>query len=112
MRGAERVVGRFAAPRKAGDPVALPQPRHGLAPARQDLVRIGLVAHVPDEAVLRGIEDIMQGQRQLDRPEVRGQVPARAGDRIQDEGAQLVGHVVEFAAVQPAQLRRRIDPFQ
>ena len=44
--------------------------RHALAPAGEDLVRIGLVADVPDHAVVRRVEDVVQRDRQLDRAEV------------------------------------------
>ena len=46
------------------------------APAGEDLVRIGLVADVPDDAVVRRVEDVVQRDRQLDRAEVRRQVAA------------------------------------
>ena len=36
------------------------------APARQELVRIGLVSDVEDEAVTRAIEDAMQRDDELD----------------------------------------------
>ena len=44
--------------------------RHAVAPAGEDLVRIGLVADVPDEAVVRRVEDVVQRDGQLDRAEV------------------------------------------
>ena len=70
MRGAEGVVLALVAAREAGDAAELAQRRHALAPAGQHLVRIGLVAHVPDEAVVRRVEDVVQRDRQLDRAEV------------------------------------------
>ena len=53
MRGAEGVVLALGALGEAGEAAALPQGSDAVAPAGQDLVRIGLVADVPDEAVLR-----------------------------------------------------------
>ncbi|CFP71145.1 Uncharacterised protein [Bordetella pertussis] len=80
--------------------------RHAFAAAGQDLVRIRLMAHVPDDAVMRRVEDIMQRQRQLDRAQVRRQVAARARHRLEHEAAQLVGQPLEFAAVQLPEVGR------
>ena len=91
VRGAEGVVLALVAARKAGDAartgaaVAMP-----LAAAGQHLVGIGLVADVPDDAVVRRVEDVMQRDRQLDRAEIRRQMAAGPADRIDDELAQLV----------------------
>ena len=52
MRGAERVVFALGALGEAGEAVALAQRADAVAPAGEDLVRIGLVADVPDQAVL------------------------------------------------------------
>src|SRR6218665_409555 len=51
MRRAEGVVHALAALRKARDAALLAQRVHALTPAGQYLVRIGLVAHVPYQAV-------------------------------------------------------------
>ena len=48
------------------------------ATAGEDLVRIGLVAHVPDQAVMRRIKTAMQRQRQFHRAQVGGEMPADA----------------------------------
>ena len=45
----------------------MPQPAHLRAPAGEDLVRVGLVADVPDDAVARRVEHVVQRDRQLDR---------------------------------------------
>ena len=66
MRGAEGVVFALDAPRKAGNATQLAQCVHALAPTGEDLVRIGLVADVPHQAVTRRIEHVMQRNRQFD----------------------------------------------
>ncbi|CPQ20226.1 Uncharacterised protein [Bordetella pertussis] len=106
MRGAEGVVLGLAALGKTRDAALLAQVRHAFAAAGQDLVRIRLMAHVPDDAVMRRVEDIMQRQRQLDRAQVRRQVAARARHRLEHEAAQLVGQPLEFAAVQLPEVGR------
>ena len=47
-----------------------------VAPAGQHLVRIGLVADVPHEPVVRRVEDIVQRDRELDGAEAGGEVAA------------------------------------
>ncbi len=53
MRGAERVVFALGALGEAGEAAALAQGADAVAAAGQDLVRIGLVADVPDQPVAR-----------------------------------------------------------
>jgi hypothetical protein len=52
VRGAEGVVLALVAAREAAMPAELAQRVHALAPAGQDLVRVGLVADVPDQPVV------------------------------------------------------------
>jgi hypothetical protein len=109
MRGAEGVVARLAAAGKPGDAIQHAQPRHRFAPAGEDLVRIGLVADVPDDAVLGRIKDVVQRDRQLDRAEVGRQVAAGLGHRLKHEGAQLRRQLAELLALERTQLRRIVD---
>ena len=51
MRRAERVIFAFGALGEAGQAAALAQGAHARAPAGDDLVRIGLMADVPDQTV-------------------------------------------------------------
>ena len=89
--GAERVVVALAALRETAQAAQLPQGVHAFAPAGQYLVRIGLVAHVPYQPVVRGIEHIVQRHREFHRAEVGAQVAAGLGHAGQQKGAQLVG---------------------
>ena len=49
---------------------------HALAPAGEDLVRIGLMADIPDQLVVGRVEDIVQRHGQLDHAEAGAQMPA------------------------------------
>ena len=69
-------------------------------------MRIGLVPDVPDQEVARGVEEVVQGDRQLDRAEVRGEVAAGLRDRADDLVAQLVGELRQLLAGEPSQLLR------
>jgi hypothetical protein len=50
---------------KTGNPAMLAQGRHLIAPAGQNLVWIGLVPDIPDDAVIWRVEHIMQSQREF-----------------------------------------------
>ena len=90
VRRAEGVVFAFAALRKARQAAELAQAVHAVAPAGEDLVRVGLVAHVPDDAVVRRVEHVVQRDRQLHRAEVGAEVAAGARHAVEHELAQLV----------------------
>ena len=96
MRGAERVVFALRALGEAGQAAALAQRADAVAPPGQDLVRIGLMADVPDQPVARRVEDIMQRHGQFDDAEARAEMPARHRDRADRLGAQFIGEPPEI----------------
>ena len=110
--GAEGVVLALAAAREAGNAVVLAQRVHALAPPGEDLVRVGLVANIPDDAVVRGVEHIVQRDGQFYRTQVGRQMAAGARHRFDQEGAQFIAQLRQLLAVKQAQLCRRIDGFQ
>src|ERR1039457_5383932 len=87
--GAEDVVLGFGGIREARQAAGLADRLQAVAPAREHLVRICLVAHVPHEEVVRGVEHVVQSHRQLQRAEARGEVPSRLGNRVDHERARL-----------------------
>ena len=67
-RSAPRRTGRIPIPNGLVKPERPPPWRmraDAVAPAGQDLVRIGLVADVPDQAVVRCVEDVMDCRRSV-----------------------------------------------
>ena len=96
MRGAERVVFAFGALGEAGQAAALPQRADAVAPAGQDLVRIGLVADVPDQPVGRRVEDVVQRDGELDDAKPGAEMAAGPGDGVDRLLAQLVGELPEL----------------
>ncbi len=98
MRRAEGVVFALASLGETRQPAALTQGTDAIASACQDFVRIGLMAHVPDEAVVRRVEDVVDGDRQLDDAQPRPQMAARDRDGVDGFGAQLVGKLFQLLA--------------
>ena len=83
--------------------------RHAVAAAGEDLVRIGLVPDVPDQQVARGLEGVVERDRQLDRAQVRGEVAAGLRDAADDLLAQLVGELSELVDRELAQVGGQVD---
>lgn len=75
----------------------------GKAPG-EELVRISLMASVPDEIVSGGIEDIVEGDGQLDSSEVGGEVAAGMRYVLDKEVTQLIAELRERFARESAQV--------
>ena len=95
MAGAERVVLGFVAAQKTGKPAVLLDRMKLVAAAGKYLMRIGLVADVPDKPVGGRVENIMHRHRQLHRAETRPGMPADARARLDNKAADLVGHFLQ-----------------
>jgi len=64
------VVLALATKKKAVEPLVLTDRRKAVESSGQKLVDITLVAHIENELVLGRIENPVQGNRELDHPEV------------------------------------------
>src|SRR5580700_9557403 len=62
----------------------------------QELVRIGLMADIENELILRGAEDFMQRNGQLYAAEIGSEVPAVDGEDIDDLLADLLCELLQF----------------
>ena len=94
---------------KPDRPLPMPQRADAVAAAGENLVRIGLMADVPDNPVPRGVEYVVQGDRELDHAETGAKVPAGDGDRIDGLGPQFVGDLPELAFLEPPEVVRGVD---
>jgi hypothetical protein len=112
MRGTKGVVFTFIPARKTRQAAQLAQAGHALAPTREDFVRVSLMTHVPDQTVMGGIENVMQGNGQLDCAKVRAQVSAGFGDTFQHKRAQLVCQGAQLRWRQTSQICGGINIFQ
>ena len=106
MRSAERIIRAFRALGEARQPVLHAQGADAVAAPGEDLVRIGLVADVPDDLVARRVEHVVQRHRQLDDAQSRAEMAARDGHRVDGFAAQLFRELLELARLQLAQLLR------
>ena len=96
VRRPERIIFALAALGEAGEAAAHAQGADPVAPAGQDLVRIALVADVPDQPVPRRVEDMVDGDGELDHAEPGAEMAAGHRDRRDRLGAKLVGELAKL----------------
>ena len=109
MGRAKGIIVAFVALGKARQPPRLAQGADAGAPSGQDLVRIGLMPHIPDQPVARRVKNVMQGHRQLNHPKASPKMAT--GDRDGTDGflPQLVGKGWQAIFGNPAQICREQD---
>jgi hypothetical protein len=107
VRRPERVVLALRAPGEAGEAAALAEGADAVAAAGQDLVGVGLVADVPDQPVVRSVEDVMERDGELDHAEAGAEMAAGDRHRRDGLGAKLVGELAKLRRLQPAKLGGR-----
>ena len=93
--------------RKTRDAAQLAQRVHAVTAAGQDLVGIGLVAHVPHQAVFRGVEHMVQRHGQLHRSQVGAEVPAGLRNALSTKPRSSVASTLRSAATVCARLPDR-----
>src|SRR3954469_7966165 len=109
MTDAERVVFAFFPLRKRCQAVFLLDRRDAVAPTGQDLVRIALMADVPDQPIAWRVEKPVQRDSELDDTEPGTEVAARRGDRFDEIRAQLARNLIELGLRNLAQVRGIFD---
>ena len=107
MGRAEGVIGRLGSLGETRQPIFLPDRVHLFASPGQDLVRIGLMADIPDQLVARRIENGMDRHRHLDHTQPRAEMPTRLADRPDGFRAQLIGKAAQLRIAHPLEVGRR-----
>ena len=107
--GAEGVELALDTARKAADAAVLAQTTHAVAATGEDFVRVGLVAHVPHQSVVRRVEHTVQRDGEFHRAQVGAQMAAGLGHAVQDVFTQLIGDLLELVARQAAQVGGGFD---
>jgi len=92
----ERVVLALSACRKRRKSARLLDGMKLFAAPGQNLVWIGLVTHVPNQPVVRRIEDVVQGYREFDCAQSRGKVAATGAHAVNEKLPQLLGQLRKF----------------
>ena len=108
----ERVVLAFRARRKGCQAARLLDGVELLAPARQHLVRIGLMSHVPHDPITGRVKDVVQRDRQLHGSQASGEVTPTGTHALDQKFPQLLGQGRKFRRRQLAQVGRALDGIQ
>src|ERR1700730_8666770 len=106
MADAEGVVLALGPARERRQPSALLDGRELLAPPGQNLVRIGLMAYIPDQPIVGCLVHIMQCHREFDGAESRGKMPAARADALDQKLSQFCRQRRQLVDWQPAQSGR------
>lgn len=93
---AHDVVLGLGARREAGDATVLTNRCEAVAAAREQLVRVALMAHVPDDLVVWAPQDTVQRDGQLDGAERGAEVAADLADARQYRLAKLLREKRQF----------------
>src|SRR5262249_20626874 len=99
MSSAEWVVDTFSALGESGKASALPQGPDAITPARENLVRIGLMTYIPNQLVAGSIEYIVQGDREFHDTQTGPKVPTRRSYRADGLGAKLFCNLMQVCFV-------------
>ena len=83
-----------------------------VAAAGQDLVRVGLVADVPQDLVARRVEQRVQRDRDLAGAEVGAEVAADLADGVDDVLAHLLRDLLQLLVGEAVQVLGRVDRVQ
>ena len=109
MPHAERVVFGLTTFRKTRQTAVLAHRVHLVFASGKDFVRIALVSDIPHQLVFGRVVNVVQRNRQFDRAQIAGEMPAGLPDRFQQKGAQLAGKVRQLFFVQTAQVLRAVN---
>jgi hypothetical protein len=80
-----------------------------VAAAGEDLVRVGLVADVPEDLVGRRVEQRVHGDSDLARAQVGAEVPADLPHRVDQQLAHLLRDLLQLVVGEPVEVLRAVD---
>ncbi len=80
MAGIEGIMRAFVMPWESADTSQLPQGGELFTPSCEEFVRVTLMAHIPDDLIMRRLEDPVKRDSQLHHTQGSGKVAAGAGD--------------------------------
>src|SRR5215467_7500038 len=110
MGGTERIILALGALGETREASALAQGADAVAAAGEDLVRIGLVAHVPNQPVARRVEDPVQRDGELHDAEPGTQMSSRHRYDVDGLLPQLIYQLSQVLLGKGAQVGRGLDP--
>ena len=105
----ESVETALAAARETAQTSQLTIGGEGVAALGDDLMGVGLVSNVPNQLIIRRIENVVDCRCQLHRTQTRTEMTGIYGALLDDVASQFVAIACEFVCVERAQIGRRVD---
>jgi hypothetical protein len=104
VTGTELVVLAFTALEETGDTLPLAQGGKHIVASGQQLPRIGLVSHIPDDFIVGRLEFVQQRDAEFDHTKGSADVPA--GDRatLDEPVTNLLGQLRQLVPPEPLQI--------
>ena len=109
MTAHKGVIAALAASRETAQTAQLAIGGEGVATLGDDLMGIGLVSDVPNQLIVRGVENVVDCRCQLHRTQTRTKMTGIYGALLDDVASQFVAIACEFVCVERAQIGRRVD---
>ena len=97
---AEGVEGALGALGKPGQAIELSHAVHAIAPSGQNFVGVGLVPDIPHDAIVGGIENMVQRHRQFDDTQPGTKMSPGAPYRVEQVVSKLFGQLHQFVTLQ------------
>ena len=72
-------------------------------------MRVGLMADIPDQSIIRGIEDIVHRRGQFDHAKTGAEMAAGLADRGDHFGAQFIGQLAQLRGLKLAKVVGSFD---
>src|SRR3569833_3212488 len=112
MAGAKRIVGAFLAVGEACETTGLAQRSNSVTTTSQDLMWISLMADVPNQTIVRRVEDPMQGYGEFDDSEARTKMAAGHRHCIYHLFAEFGRDLRQLLFRQLTQIKRRLNTIE
>ena len=109
MSGGKCVVGAFVRVGEAREAAECAVGGEAVAPSGEQFVAVGLMPHIPHDAVVGGAEHIVQRNGNLNRSHRRCEMSRIVAERVDEEIADFRAHLRQLVHLQPAQVGRRVD---
>ena len=110
MSHIEDIIQAFFPFREPADPSLLTERMEPVFPACDDLVGVGLMTNIPDQFVIGGIENPVNGQRQFHGPQRGSQMATTLGYRFNNFSPDLFGQPVQRRQVKAPDVLREVNP--
>ena len=110
--GAERVILALGTFREPGQPSRLANGSDTVTAPGQDLVRIALVADIPEHFVIGCVEHVMQRHGKLDHAKTGAEMTAGHRDGVDGLGTQFVRHLLKTVGRQTPETGNVTDPVE